>query len=129
MAENKDLVTVDQLVSGITKGKNYTDSAIAKSLTTVLKFKGSLAELPTPGADNLNNMYNMSVKFTTNENFTEPSGQEYPAGTNIAVVSPSEGVYKLDVMAGFVDLSDVVSDDMIADDDEVEDALDAIFDD
>ena len=128
---NNNLVTVDQLKTTATRAKEYTDEAVKKSIVGVAKFAGSIegTALPTPSAENCGNIYNVSTKFTTNENFVEPSGQEYPAGTNIAVVSPSDGTYKLDVLPGFIDFSGVVSKDNIAKDQEIDDMLDGIFDD
>ena len=67
----------------------------------------AFASLPTPGADNLGNVYNVTDEFTTDDRFVEGTGQEYPAGTNVVVVETSSepATYKFDVMSGFVDLS------------------------
>ena len=89
--------------------KTETDDKINGALSSVYKPAGSVAfaSLPTPGADNLGNVYNVTDEFTTDERFVEGAGQEYPAGTNVAVVETSNGpaTYKFDVMSGFVDLS------------------------
>ena len=89
--------------------KTETDDKINGALSSVYKPAGSVAfaSLPTPGADNLGNVYNVTDEFTTDERFVEGTGQEYPAGTNVAVVETSNepATYKFDVMSGFVDLS------------------------
>lgn len=89
--------------------KQQTDDKISGALSSVYKPAGSVAfaSLPTPGADNLGNVYNVTDEFTTDDRFVEGTGQEYPAGTNVAVVETSSepATYKFDVMSGFVDLS------------------------
>ena len=89
--------------------KQQTDDKISGALSSVYKPAGSVAfaSLPTPGADNLGNVYNVTDEFTTDDRFVEGTGQEYPAGTNVAVVETSNepATYKFDVMSGFVDLS------------------------
>ena len=89
--------------------KQQTDDKISGALSSVYKPAGSVAfaSLPTPGADNLGNVYNVTDEFTTDDRFVEGTGQEYPAGTHVAVVETSNepATYKFDVMSGFVDLS------------------------
>lgn len=89
--------------------KQQTDDKISGALSSVYKPAGSVAfaSLPTPGADNLGNVYNVTDEFTTDDRFVEGTGQEYPAGTNVVVVETSNepATYKFDVMSGFVDLS------------------------
>lgn len=72
----------------------------------VLEFKGSVpfSALPTPSANNLNDMYNVSDAFITTSDFVEGAGKSYPANTNVIVVN-SGSDYKYDVLAGFIDLS------------------------
>ena len=89
--------------------QTQVDEKIDAAISAVYKPAGSIAfaSLPTPGADNLGNVYNVTDEFTTDARFTEGAGQEYPAGTNVAVVETSNepATYKFDVMSGFVDLS------------------------
>ena len=89
--------------------QTQVDDKIDAAISAVYKPAGSVAfaSLPTPGADNLGNVYNVTDEFTTDARFTEGAGQEYPAGTNVAVVETSSepATYKFDVMSGFVDLS------------------------
>lgn len=73
-------------------------------LTSVYKPQGSVDTLPTPAAGLEGNVYNLSVEFTTTDVFVEGAGKKYPAGTNIVVVKVGDS-YKLDVLAGFIDLS------------------------
>lgn len=95
--------------------KTETDDKINGALSSVYKPAGSVAfaSLPTPGADNLGNVYNVTDGFTTDDRFVEGTGQEYPAGTNVAVVETSSepATYKFDVMSGFVDLSGYLTTD------------------
>lgn len=95
--------------------KTETDDKINGALSSVYKPAGSVtfASLPTPGADNLGNVYNVTDGFTTDDRFVEGTGQEYPAGTNVAVVETSNdpATYKFDVMSGFVDLSGYLTTD------------------
>lgn len=95
--------------------KTETDDKINGALSSVYKPAGSVtfASLPTPGADNLGNVYNVTDEFTTDDRFVEGTGQEYPAGTNVAVVETSNdpATYKFDVMSGFVDLSGYLTTD------------------
>ena len=89
--------------------QTQVDDKIDAAISAVYKPAGSIAfaSLPTPGADNLGNVYNVTDEFTTDARFTEGAGKEYPAGTNVAVVETSNepATYKFDVMSGFVDLS------------------------
>lgn len=84
--------------------KTYVDSKVSSTY----KPAGSVtfANLPTPSASVLGNVYNVTDAFTTTDKFVEGAGSTYSAGTNVVVVEASSGVYKLDVLAGFVDLSD-----------------------
>lgn len=95
--------------------KTETDDKINGALSSVYKPAGSVAfaSLPTPSADNLGNVYNVTDGFTTDDRFVEGTGQEYPAGTNVAVVETSSepATYKFDVMSGFVDLSGYLTTD------------------
>lgn len=89
--------------------QTQVDEKINAAISAVYKPAGSIAfaSLPTPGADNLGNVYNVTDEFTTDARFTEGAGIEYPAGTNVAVVETSSepATYKFDAMSGFVDLS------------------------
>ena len=83
-------------------------AAIDSKLAATIIPKGSVAfaNLPTPAQGNLGWLYNVTDAFTTDSKFVEGAGKSYPAGTNVYVVDAGSGSYKLDVMAGFVDLSD-----------------------
>lgn len=89
--------------------KQETDDKISGALSSVYKPAGSVAfaALPTPGADVLGNVYNVTDAFTTDERFVEGAGDEYPADTNVAVVQTGSdpATYMFDVLSGFVDLS------------------------
>lgn len=79
---------------------------VSSRISATYKAAGSVAfgGLPTPSADTLGNVYNVTEAFVTSEAFVEGAGNSHPAGTNVGVVLV-DGVYKLDAMAGFVDLS------------------------
>lgn len=84
--------------------QKYADEKIAAQIASAYKVQGSVAELPTASAETLGNVYNVSVDFTTTDAFVEGAGKSYPAGTNVVVVQSGES-YKLDVLAGFIDLT------------------------
>ena len=96
--------------------KTQTDDKIKASISAVYKPAGSVAfvGLPTPSKDVLGNIYNVTDGFTTNDNFVEGAGKKYPAGTNVAVVSPAENTYKFDVLSGEIDLSDYQTSEQIS---------------
>lgn len=84
--------------------KTYVDSKVSATY----KPAGSVtfANLPTLSSSVLGNVYNVNTEFTTTSDFIEGAGNKYSAGTNVVVVEASSGVYKFDVLAGFIDLSD-----------------------
>lgn len=91
----------------INAAKKYADEKIASQIAAVYKPAGStaFADLPTPAVGILGNVYNVTDAFEADTKFvTGEQGNEYPAGTNVAVIEV-EGNYYYDVMAGFVDLS------------------------
>lgn len=84
-----------------------TDEKIAAAITSTYKPSGSVefASLPTPSADNLGNVYNVTDAFTAGATFiASEQGQQYPADTNVAVVEV-DGQYYFDALSGFVDLT------------------------
>ena len=98
--------------------QTQVDEKIDAAISAVYKPAGSIAfaSLPTPSADNLGNVYNVTDEFTTDARFAEGAGIEYPAGTNVAVVETSAepATYMFDVLSGFVDLSDYLTSEQIA---------------
>lgn len=105
-------ITVPTKVSQLANDSKFqTDSqvsaAISAKLSAVYKPGGSVAfaSLPELSASVLGMVYNVTDAFTTTADFMEGSGKKYPAGTNVVVVDAGSGVYKFDVLAGFVDLS------------------------
>ena len=87
--------------------QTQTDAKIAAAVSSTYKPSGSVefASLPTPSADNLGNVYNVTDAFTAGATFiASEQGVEYPAGTNVAVVEV-EGQYYFDALSGFVDLT------------------------
>lgn len=99
--------------------KTTTDSkiseAVSAAISSTYKAAGSVASIDeiTVDAAHEGYVYNMSAEFTTTDAFVEGAGITYPAGTNVAVIEVSDGVYKLDVLAGFVDTSDFVTDESL----------------
>lgn len=74
-------------------------------ITSVYKARGSISDVSTIDATMPDGyVYNVTVDFTTNENFVEDNGKTYPAGTNIVKVTVN-GSPKWDVLSGMVDLS------------------------
>lgn len=87
--------------------QTQTDEKIAAAISSTYKPSGSVefASLPTPSADNLGNVYNVTDAFTAGASFiASEQGQQYPADTNVAVVEV-EGQYYFDALSGFVDLT------------------------
>lgn len=87
--------------------QTQTDAKIAAAISSTYKPSGSVefASLPTPSADNLGNVYNVTDAFTAGASFiASEQGQKYPADTNVAVVEV-EGQYYFDALSGFVDLT------------------------
>lgn len=87
--------------------QTQTDEKIAAAVSSAYKPSGSLefASLPTPSADNLGNVYNVTDAFTAGATFiASEQGQQYPADTNVAVVEV-DGQYYFDALSGFVDLT------------------------
>lgn len=123
--------TASQVESAIT-AKGYqtasdVSSAIASAITSTYKASGSIAfaNLPSPSASVVGNVYNITDSFTTTANFVEGAGKTHPAGTNVAIVKIGDA-YKYDVMAGFIDLSGYVENtDLVA---ITNTEIDAIFD-
>lgn len=87
--------------------QTQTDAKIAAAISSTYKPSGSVefASLPTPSADNLGNVYNVTDAFTAGASFiASEQGQKYPADTNVAVVEVG-GQYYFDALSGFVDLT------------------------
>ncbi len=87
--------------------QTQTDEKIAAAISSTYKPSGSVefASLPTPSADNLGNVYNVTDAFTAGATFiASEQGQQYPADTNVAVVEV-DGRYYFDALSGFVDLT------------------------
>ena len=62
-------------------------------------------------ASNLGNVYNITDSGTTTADFVEGAGKPINAGANVAIVDIGTGgtsVYKFDLLAGIIDLSDYV---------------------
>lgn len=84
----------------------YTKTEVDGKLSSVYKPAGNclFANLPTPSAANLGNVYSMMDAFTTDDRFVASEPTQYPIGTNVVVIQV-ESAYYFDVLAGFVDLS------------------------
>lgn len=84
----------------------YTKTEVDGKLSSVYKPAGNtlFANLPTPSAANLGNVYSMMDAFTTDDRFVASEPTAYPIGTNVVVIQV-EDAYYFDVLAGFVDLS------------------------
>ena len=57
---------------------------------------------------NEGNVYNMTDSGTTTADFIEGQGQPIKAGDNVGIAKISDGVYKFDLLSGFVDTSNFV---------------------
>lgn len=92
------------------KTETYNKTEIDGKISSTYKPAGSVAfaGLPaTPAAAQSGFVYNVTDEFTTDARFVEGAGKKYPIGTNVVVVAVAgePTTYKLDTLAGFVDLS------------------------
>ena len=89
--------------------KTYVDT-----ITGVYTPKGSIAfaSLPVPVAGKVGWVYNIKDAFTTDNNFVEGEGCDYPAGTNVVCAEISAGDYGWDVLAGTIDLTELTADEV-----------------
>lgn len=89
------------------------ESAIASQIGRVYRPGGSkvFEELPEANAETLGYVYNVTNAFATTADFVEGAGKDYAAGTDVGVVEVSEGEYKYNVFANFVDTSVLVHKD------------------
>lgn len=98
------------------KTEVYNKTEVDGKLSSVYKPAGNttFANLPTPSASNLGNVYSMNEAFTTDDRFLASEPTQYPIGTNVVVVQVDHAYY-FDVLAGFVDLSGYMkTTDMVA---------------
>ena len=119
-------ITVPTNNNQLTNGAGYqtasdVSTAIDAKIASTYKPKGSkaFASLPTLASTEEGNVYNITDAFTTTADFVEGAGNTYPAGTNIVCINTASSgqtaVYKWDVLAGFVDLSNYVeTSDLVA---------------
>lgn len=99
--------TSTTIKGAVAESKTYADTQIAAKIGSVYKPAGSVAfeDLPTPAANLLGNVYNVTNAFTADAEFiTGEQGTQYPAGTNVVVVEV-ESAYYYDALTGIVDLS------------------------
>ena len=88
------------------------DSKIATAISSTYKAAGSATfeSLPEPSATIEGNVYNITDEFTAGENFVSSEvGNTYPAGTNVVCIEESDSVFKYDVLASFIDTSNLVT--------------------
>jgi len=81
---------------------------LQSAMSMTYKAKGSIAFANLPAtltSEMLGWVYNIYDDFTTDSRFVEGTGNDYFAGENVAVVEYQTGVYKLDVLSGYIDLS------------------------
>ena len=99
--------TSTTIKGAVQEANTYTDTQIEAKIGSVYKPAGSVAfkDLPTPNANLLGNVYNVTNAFTADAEFiTGEQGSKYPAGTNVVVVEV-ESEYYYDALTGIVDLS------------------------
>lgn len=137
--ENKRVnITVPTTTSDLTNDSDFQTSdevaaAINAKLGGVYTPKGSelFADLPDLSAENVGSVYNITDAFITTEDFLEGAGKSYAAGTNVAIVESESGVYKYDVLSGFVNMSNYYTkteiDAKTATNEEVTELINSIF--
>lgn len=106
---------VPSAVSAFTNDAGYqTDTqvqtAIRSAIGGVYVPQGTVAfaQLPSPAADKLGYVYNVSDAFTTTGSFVEGSGKSYGAGANVACVLHG-GIYLWDVLGGTFDIDEITA--------------------
>lgn len=108
-----DLIGTGNATSTTIKGavqesNTYTDNQIAAKIGAVYKPVGSVkfSELPLELTKaELGNVYNVTDAFEADARFvTVEVGENYPAGTNVAVIEENESYY-FDALSGVIDLS------------------------
>lgn len=106
----------DTLDLSVFQTSEEVTAAIDAAISSVYKPSGSISASGITSsllvASNDGSVYNVSEGFTTTSDFIEGAGKSYPSGTNIVVVNTGTAqnpVYKFDVLAGFVDLSNYVT--------------------
>lgn len=111
----------------VAAAKTELEASIKSQISTAYKVKGSsaFASLPALSEAEEGNVYNVADEFTTTADFVEGEGQKYPAGTNVVCVEASEGVFKWDVLPGFIDTDSFVLNSDI--ETVTEDEIDAMF--
>lgn len=94
----------------VAAAKTELQTEINAKISTAYKVKGSsaFASLPTPSEAEEGYVWNITDQFTTTDVFVEGAGKKYPAGTNIVCIEESEGVFKFDILPGFIDTDSFV---------------------
>lgn len=94
----------------VAAAKTELQTEISSKIATAYKVKGSsaFASLPAPTEAEEGGVWNVTDEFTTTANFIVGEGQKYPAGTNVVCIEESEGVYKYDILHGFIDTDSFV---------------------
>lgn len=95
-----------------TETDSQIDSKIATAVGATYKPAGSInfAFLPELSASEEGKVYNILDEFITTENFVEGAGKKYPIGTNVVCIDTDDsGTYKWDVLAGFIDTSNLAT--------------------
>lgn len=118
LTNDSNFATTSQIptkVSDLTNDSDFqteteVSDAIDAKISSTYKAGGSVAfaNLPTLGSSYEGFVYNITDDFTTTADFVEGAGNDYPAGTNVAVINlgtAQSAIYRFDVLAGFVDLS------------------------
>ena len=103
-------IIVDGITQTVQQGVgiiDLSDYAKKSEVASAFKFIGNLPTYEDVELASQDNgwIYNITAEFTTDATFNEGAGKTYPAGTNIIVITGTDGVKKWDVMSGFVDLS------------------------
>lgn len=126
-------ITVPTNNNALTNGAGYqtksdVEAIVNQKLTTAVIPKGNLSaiNLPIASQSNLGWMYNITTPFKVNSGILSVGGKtypniiflydehtsdfdgDYPAGTNVYVVSTANGGYAWDIMNGFVNLDDYI---------------------
>lgn len=126
LTNDSNFTTNTDVQTAISSAKTELNNTINAKIAATYKPQGSIAfsSLPTPSADVLGYVYNITDSFTSNDKFIDGGNKKYPAGTNVGIVKDGNS-YKFDAMAGFIDTSSfLLSSDVV----EITNAeIDALF--
>lgn len=108
---NNKVKTLQEFVYELNEQVKILDSEIGTMASGGFIPAGSVffEDIPSLDIKRRGYTYNIKDAFTTTTDFMEGAGNDYPAGTNVAIVQDALGNLKYDVLAGFIDVTEIYS--------------------